>query len=142
MSAADPDSLDAAFLEWWCKDRNERREDEPLLDRYERAFQAGVEFMAKAAAEAAGADRKGSDLRGRVVVFHRPLWPNEVERENPGLVDTTHWPCLQLDDGTLVYPVKTGPDGSTVPAKFFGYKPHLPEGERKVSFNVSVLGRF
>jgi len=42
-----------------------------------------------------------------------------------------NWPCLELDDGTLIYGAKQG-------TPFVGYKPSSPEGQQKVGFGFQT----
>lgn len=103
-------------------------ESKPQAPSLYEAFEAGW----KAAQEATGPEsRKGSSLRGRVIVQFRTLFPNEIERENKKLDPETTWPCLELDDGTLVYAGKAVPEGLG-PARLLGV-----QGEQKVMFTVS-----
>ena len=126
------DLVEEAFAKFWAEDLKTRNECEAMIARYGRFFRAGAAFAAE---QQAGNEREGSDLAGRAIYLFRPMYENEIARENPAITHL-NWPCLQLNDGTLVYAAKTGPDGEPVPAKLYGYQPGL---DRKVRFTVSTL---
>jgi len=104
-------------------------ESKPQTPNLYEAFEAGW----KAAQEATSAEnRKGSSLRGRVIVQFRTLFSNELANENPKFSSQVAWPCLELDDGTLVYAGKKLPDGLHGPARLLGV-----QGDQKVMFTAS-----
>ena len=112
-----------AFYDWWAKAKGgtpTRTEEE--------CFQAGLEHALQIGAQT---NRKGSLVRGRAVTALRCLNGSELERENPKLPKDLVWPCLELDDGSVVYAVKKTPAGD--------YGPALLGGQAKVDGVVKRL---
>ncbi len=127
-----PMTTEEAFREW-VKAYNPASAVGSVEDRHRATFEAGINHALHLTGEGA---RKGSEVRGRVVVCHRPLWPAELERE--GVPRDVSWPCLELDDGTIVFP----PFAPKVTGPFFlAYKPSAPEGERKVILQIKHVDR-
>lgn len=123
-----PSPSKQAFLQWY----GEASLGGTPTPAEDAAFQAGVEWVLNTALKG---KRGGGDLVGRMIVQHRILFPVELEREGIAAAGV-HWPCLVLDDGTLVFP----PFAPKVTGNhFLGYRPHAPEGERKITFAIQAL---
>ncbi len=123
-------AADHAFDEWIKKNRHLHDGD----DVVRAAYLAGVE---RAITVMSQSERKGSDLRGRAICLFRTLFFNEVQRENPSLGTDTNWPCMELDDGTLVYAGRHtpgDPEGNFMPASLIGFR---PSDQKRVTFHAS-----
>jgi hypothetical protein len=112
-----------AFYEWW-----ESTHGGTPTRTEEACFQAGLEYALRVGAEVT---RDGSLVRGRAVTALRCLTHAELERENPKMPKDLIWPCLELDDGSVVYAVKKTPAGD--------YGPALLGGQAEVDGTVKRL---
>lgn len=138
-----------AFQGWWREGYNsvpgwiDKIPTEESMARAEAAFQAGVNY----ALEVTGKTKRSGDLRGRVITCFRTLNADELAQVNPKLRPLTVWPCLELDDGTLVYsgrylhysgPGQKVPDAFHGPTQLLGQR-RTPDGEIQiVRFEVEV----
>jgi hypothetical protein len=123
-----------AFYEWWA----EVHGGTPTKTE-EACFQQGFEYAIQLGAQS---NRRGSMVRGRVVTALRCLTKTELERENPKLSKDLIWPCLELDDGSIILARKTVGDGDEHgPAQLGGIRTVDGVTER-VAHQVKDLGTF
>lgn len=106
-------AMSRAFELWWSERFGNAQPTETEREAFEHAWLC-----------ARGISRAGSDVRGRVVVYLRPMTDEELAREGWSSGYEPRPICLELDDGTLVYPAFMAQainGGTPVPALFFAY---------------------
>lgn len=101
-----------AFYEWWA----DKKGGTPTRTE-EECFQQGIEWAIRHGTQAT---RGKSQVRGRVVTALRIMTSEEIARENTSLDPKLVWPCLEMDDGSIVYAMKKVPDGQYGPALLGG----------------------